>query len=163
MKNSGTVKQLAKFGIIGVTAVCLDLIVYYSLLYAFNDEYTTIAKVGGFIAGTIFTYVFNKIWTWNERGRSTTRFIKFLGLYSVSMAINVGVNEGMLFLIPDYDVALNLIDEAGAIPFMFSFKLDRLIAFGTAVVITSAFTFIGQKFWVFKKNPELAEEISPII
>lgn len=159
MKDSGTVKQLAKFGIIGVTAVCIDLVVYYCLLYAFNDENTTIAKIGGFIAGTIFTYMLNKLWTWNERGRSTARFMKFLGLYAVSMVINVGVNEGMLFLIPDYDVALNLIDEAGMIPFMFSFKLDRLVAFGAAVVLTSAFTFIGQKFWVFKKNPELVENV----
>lgn len=163
MKNSGTVQQLAKFGLIGVTAVCLDFVTYYLLLHIFDGQNVGIAKSGGFIIGTIFTYVLNKSWTWKQKGKSTTRFVKFLALYFVAWGVNVGVNALVLLIIPNYDLSLTLMEPGQTEAFAFTLRVDRLIAFGASVVVTSAFTFIGQKFWVFKNNPELAEEMSPVV
>lgn len=164
-----TSKQLAKFFISGVIAVCSDLIVYYGLsaipgLYtieifngiSFNE--TDIYKGIGFIAGTFVTYNMNKFWTWRQNDRRKGRLQKFIILYGVTFFFNVLINKQFLNILPDNEFAITIKHHSGVIEQLAALKIDKILAFGIATFLSSLLSFSGQKFWVFKVPEEEIEE-----
>lgn len=136
-------KQLAKFIIIGLAAVAVDLMCYYFLLELFKHSdlfhvnHESIAKAISFLCGMTVTYTANKYWTWKKSDRSQVRVAKFTLLYSFSLAVNVGSN---------YLLIKNL-------PLAIAFKEIShvyFVAFIGATGISACINFIGQKLWVFK-------------
>ena len=121
-----TKKQLLRFVCVGVLAVLVDFMVYF-LLVELTDLNYAIAKFISFFAGTLVSYVINKLWTFEQNKKSSKQFWMFIGLYMVTLGFNVGVNSMVL------DVFKNT---------LFAF----LCATGTSTILN----FIGQKFWVFK-------------
>ena len=85
--------QLKKFITVGITSVFIDLIVYY-LLLTFSLK-IPIAKFISFFCGTIYSYKINKNWTFNTNG-GIDKFLKYLFIYSLSLAINVFFNSLVL-------------------------------------------------------------------
>lgn len=143
---SETNKQLVKFGFIGGLAVLTDLSFYYVFLHVFHEgpyfgwvENEAISKSLSFLCGLMVTYQFNKRWTWRRKDRSNRRLVKFLGLYGISLMLNVGLNT--LFL-----EVLHTKGTFSGLPFKYFF------AFIGATGVCAAFTFIGQKFWIFKES-----------
>ena len=80
--------RLIRFILIGVISVLIDLLVYRALLLGLNPGP---AKAGGFIAGAIFAYVFNKSWTFEAQGGAGA-WLRFCLLYGTTLACNVGTN-----------------------------------------------------------------------
>jgi putative flippase GtrA len=144
-----TSKQLIKFGISGLTAASIDFFVYYS---ASSVMPTMAAKALGFLIGTYVTYNLNKHWTWRKKDQDRMRVAKFIGLYAISMVINVMVNEYSLSIIPNNEFLLMMRPEIGDTSELFALKLDKVFAFGIATVVSSIVNFLGQKFWVFNQN-----------
>ena len=79
-------------------------------------------------------------------------------LYALSGGINVGTNEFMLALLPNWELQLNLIlpqvgdildNHNGGIEQLFAVKIDKLFAVLTATVVGMGINFLGQKLWVF--------------
>ena len=138
-------KQLIKFTLIGIFAVLVDLIFYYTFMHTLPEKETLlldkndVSKTLSFICGSIVTYNLNKFWTWKQKDRSNVRFVKFFSLYLVSLLLNVGVNKGAL-------IALEDIEFLKPIPFKF------LVAFIAATGFSAIFNFAGQKIWVFKSK-----------
>lgn len=136
-------KQFVKFFLIGIFAVLVDLIFYYTFMHSLSEKETLLldkndfSKTLSFICGSIVTYNLNKYWTWKQKDRSNKRFVKFFSLYLVSLLINVGVNKGAL-------IALENISFLEIIPFKFFW------AFIAATGFSAVFNFAGQKLWVFK-------------
>lgn len=136
-------KQLIKFTLIGIFAVLVDLIFYYTFMHTLPEKETLlldkndISKTISFICGSIVTYNLNKFWTWKQKDRSNVRFAKFFSLYLISLFLNVGVNKGAL-------IAFENIEALQSIPYKY------FIAFVAATGFSAIFNFAGQKVWVFR-------------
>ena len=124
-------RQLQRFLIVGFTTVAIDFVVYQLLLLL--DTPTAPAKGVGFIAGTIFAYFANKLWTFSRAKGGNTVFAMFVGLYLTTLAINVGVNSGVIAALGKDGVF---------------FALAFLIATGTSATLN----FAGMRMIVFKSQ-----------
>lgn len=127
----------------------MDFLIYYA---ASSIMPTMLAKALGFVVGTYVTYNLNKYWTWRKKDKDQMRVAKFIGLYAVSMVINVLVNEWGLNTIPNNEFLLMMRNETGNMSELFALKLDKVFAFGIATAVSSVVNFLGQKFWVFGDN-----------
>lgn len=138
-------KQLVKFTLIGLLAVSVDLLCYFILLNTLPQKLfqavgnEALSKSISFMCGMTVTYFFNKFWTWKKKDRSHKRILKFVLLYGLALLINVGTNSGLLYLLHQYSSLIDL-------PFKY------LIAFVGASGLSAMFSFMGQKFWVFKTS-----------
>jgi putative flippase GtrA len=121
--------ELGRFLIVGGTTVAIDLASYRLLLWI--GLAVALAKGLGFIAGTIFAYHANRLWTFAAEG-GRWRFAGFLALYAITLGVNVGVNSGALLLLGVGELAL-------------------AIAFLAATGASATLNFLGMKFLVF--NP----------
>ncbi|MGN6151977.1 MAG: GtrA family protein [Lysobacteraceae bacterium] len=121
---------LARFLIVGVTAVCIDY-AGYRLCMALGWPIGN-AKAAGYIAGAVFGYFANRFftfrvataWHWSETAR-------FVGVYLTSLLANVGVNALVLALLGRSEAAIAL-------------------AFLAATGTSTALNFLGMKFLVFR-------------
>lgn len=136
-------KQLTKFVLIGGLAVLTDLACYYILLnlipaelvvYGLDNE--AVSKSLSFLCGLCVTYWLNKHWTWRRKDRDNGRLMRFLLVYGLSLAINVGINSWLLELLHTQPMWAN-------VPFKY------FVAFAGATGSCSVFNFLGQKFWIF--------------
>ncbi|MDD3721773.1 MAG: GtrA family protein [Lutibacter sp.] len=138
-------KQLVKFTLIGLLAVSVDFFCYFILLTVLPEKMSetigneALAKSISFMCGMTVTYFFNKFWTWKKKDKSKKRLVKFVVLYGIALLINVGTNSVLLYVLHQYR---NLID----------FPFKYVIAFVGASGLSASFSFMGQKFWVFKSQ-----------
>jgi putative flippase GtrA len=138
-------KQLVKFTLIGLLAVSVDLLCYFILLNTLPEKLfqavgnEALSKSISFMCGMTVTYFLNKFWTWKKKDRSHKRMVKFVVLYGIALLINVGTNSALLYILHQYR---NFVD----LPFKY------LIAFVGASGLSASFSFMGQKFWVFKTS-----------
>ncbi len=138
-------KQLVKFTLIGLLAVSVDLLCYFILLNTLPEKLfqavgnEAFSKSISFMCGMTVTYFLNKFWTWKKKDRSHKRMVKFVVLYGIALLINVGTNSALLYILHQYR---NFVD----LPFKY------LIAFVGASGLSASFSFMGQKFWVFKTS-----------
>lgn len=140
-------KQVTKFAISGVLAVMVDFFVYFAISQ-FLD--LNISKGISFCSGMFVTYNLNKYWTWRQRDKNNKRFGKFVGLYLVAMFVNIFANGYFIELLPDSEAVFSIRNQMGILNHYFTIKVDKILAFLIATVISATLTFLGQKFWLFK-------------
>lgn len=141
--SNNLLKQIIKFGLIGLLATLVDLFAYFIFLQLipensfdkFSNE--SICKTLSFLCGLLVTFYLNKYWTWKQKEKSKKRFGQFLFLYAMSLLINVSLNELFLYILHENS-------------FWEFLPHKYLIAVIGATGFTAVFNFIGQKFWVFK-------------
>lgn len=117
--------QLARFLVVGISAVATDFLCYFTLLTFLSHAP---AKSISFVAGTVIAYFLNKYWTFAQKTYSHAELGRFIILYTSTLAANVAVNTLSLTIIPELTL------------------LAFLAATGTSTILN----FIGQKWWVFK-------------
>ena len=127
-------QRLQRFLIVGFTTVAIDFTAYRLLLYL--DSPTTIAKGLGFIAGTIFAYFANKLWTFDRAKGGANIFSMFIALYLITLLINVGVNSGVIKVLGRDELFLT-------------------IAFLMATGTSAALNFVGLQMIVFKSKQRI--------
>ncbi len=115
---------MARFGVAGLANVGVDLSVYSALLFAGAPIW--VSKAIAFICGTAFAYWANKTWTFRAGKGSTKKFAAVAALYSVSMAINVGVNSLVIAMMDDR-------------------PLSRTVAYCCALVLSATINFVGMR------------------
>jgi putative flippase GtrA len=146
------IKQITKFVIIGLSAVLVDLIVYYALsdLLVSNIH---VSKAMGFLVGSVYTYYLNKKWTWRHTEKTNKGMVgRFAAIYIVSFVFNIFINWLSLENIPDFFVSATITPSEGESFNIFSVKGDKFLAFFLATVFSAVFNFLGQKYWVFPKG-----------
>jgi len=121
-------RELAIFLVVGVTTVLIDFTVYRGLVW--SGVGISVAKTVGFLAGTVFAYVANKVWTFGRTSHSPGSIWRFALLYSVTLGANVLIN------------ALALHALAGS---ALAVQIAFLLATGTSATLN----FIGMKYFVF--------------
>ncbi|MCX6422599.1 MAG: GtrA family protein [Actinobacteria bacterium] len=90
-------REIAKFGIVGLIALVVDVGLFNILLFAggagpLNDKPLT-AKVISVVVATTVAYVGNRFWTFRHRGRTHTvarEYVLFVVLNGVAMGIALG-------------------------------------------------------------------------
>ena len=146
--------QIAKFGVIGVGNVLVDLGVLSLITMIFSSYFKidskdamigavtfySLFKSVSFIVANINSYFWNKYWTFDQGKKKQTKseFVQFFAVSVVGFLINVFVAS----------VVFNII--IGSIVTMTGGQLG-LIGAAAGSVAGLAWNFIGYKLWVFKK------------
>ena len=94
VRFEGLIREIAKFGIVGLIALVVDVGLFNVLLFAggagpLNDKPLT-AKVISVVVATTVAYIGNRLWTFRHRGRTHTvarEYVLFVVLNGVAMAI----------------------------------------------------------------------------
>ncbi|MDC1455987.1 GtrA family protein [Flavobacteriaceae bacterium] len=118
-------KELKRFIVAGICAVCIDLLAYYLLLMVLT---LNISKGISFLLGTVVAYIINKYWTFEKKEKSYREMSQFGILYSFTLGANVLANKIVL------DLSNNTI----------------ILGFIVATGISTILNFVGQKWWVFR-------------
>ena len=144
------IKQITKFIIIGVSAVMVDLIVYYTLS-DFLSVNTDLSKAFGFLIGSVYTYILNKRWTWRHTEKSNKGMVAMFGLvYAISFIFNILINKYGLVVIPEFNLNLNVHSDTQNFN-IFAIKGHKFLAVFSATAVSAIVNFIGQKFLVFNQ------------
>jgi putative flippase GtrA len=153
-KKVPIIYQIAKFGVIGVGNVLVDLGVlslltlFFSLKLKIESSVVIIGvitfyslfKGTSFIIANVNSYLWNKHWTFDQGSKKQTRseFIQFFAVSIVGFLINVFVASIVFKII------------LGSLT---NFNPGQLGLLGAAAgsIAGLAWNFIGYKLWVFKK------------
>ena len=106
--------ETIRFLIIGIITVIIDFIIYILLLS--NNFSIVFSKLLAFITGAIFSYFFNKSWTFKSYGSRRT-IIKFIITYLNALIINVSMNNLLLS-----------ISKGGKTSIYFAFIISTLVS-----------------------------------
>ena len=147
------VHELAKFGLVGILGILVDLPMYNWLVF---DNPTMVgdagvgimhhkpvtAKVISVTAATIATYLGNRHWTWRHRERSGLRreYVLFFILNAIGMAIAAGCLAFSRYVL---DLHTQLADNIAA----------NVIGLGLGTL----FRFWSYRKWVFREEIALDE------
>lgn len=123
-----TGRQLSRFLVVGATTVLVDF-AGYSALLALGLAVDP-AKAAGFVAGTVFAWFANRLWTFSAAG-GARRFARFAALYGVTLALNVLVNGAVHTALGGGEIAV-------------------IAAFPVATAISASANFFGMKYLVFE-------------
>ena len=126
--------DFAKFLVVGSLTVGFDFLVYLGLMSAAITT-TDIAKLLGFLSGTIFAYVANRLWTFKSQNEVAiaSSLWRFSLLYSLTLLVNVAVNS----------VFLGFLNGK-------SYQIQH--AFLIATCLSALLNFLGMKYFVFKSE-----------
>ncbi|MEF3691621.1 MAG: GtrA family protein [Candidatus Moraniibacteriota bacterium] len=149
MKITETIKQFAKFFLIGIMNTLVDLFVLNveTIITGVKDGWGySIQKSFSFIVAVTFSYFFNKHWTFQDdsKEKEGKKFSQFMFVSIIGMIINVAVSTlAIKYLKAPVNELLNL-----------SLLTDQVwvnlgAICGTAVGLF--WNFVGYKLWVFKK------------
>lgn len=123
-------KELGIFLVVGCLTVLVDYLTYRGL--AWTDLMTTnMAKGTSFIAGTVFAYFANQLWTFGHAKHAPGSAWKFILVYGVTLLVNISVNA----------IVLNRTA---------TIRQSVQIAFVIATGLSAVLNFLGMKFFVFK-------------
>jgi putative flippase GtrA len=122
-------RELSIFLVVGVTTVLIDFTTYRGLVWAGLG--VDVAKACGFLTGTVFAYVANKLWTFGHKQHAPGSAWRFVLLYGATLGANVLVNA----------VALRSLADT---------RFSVQIAFLLATATSATLNFLGMKFFVFK-------------
>mgnify|MGYP003394063952 CR=1 FL=1 len=134
--------QLSKFGLIGVANTVIDLGIYN--LFIFMSDVSSgyliaVFKSFSVLAAIVNSYVWNKFWSFEkkETGNVGEEFTQFLLVSLVGLLLNVGITA---FVVNIIGAPAGIADKTWA-------NIGGL----TASILVLTWTFIGYKFFVFKK------------
>lgn len=139
-----------KYNIIGLMNTLLTLVVVYVLyqLLAWNLE---LSNFLGFVAGGINSYVWNRKWNFKSNNKKGTEIVRFLCVFAVAYAVNLGVLELSNYLLAGAAIFDSEVSFLGGTKIGEIMKPGYVanIAANVAYVIVSFGAF---KFWVFKNR-----------
>jgi putative flippase GtrA len=124
-------KQIRKFILVGMCAVVIDFSLYQIIVLS-TDLPISISKGTSFICGTLFSYYFNRSWTFAYTASFYKSMLKFFTLYAITLLLNISVNS----------IALENIGN---------FQYGFYISFLLATLSSAICNFTGMKFLVFNK------------
>lgn len=120
--------ELLRFGLVGGIAVGLDATIYYALIEMFQMD-PPWAKRASFAIGSVWPFFANKYFTFGARELRLREPFAFAAVYFC----------GWLFNSLTHDLVLHFAER-------------KWLAFLAATGVSTCTNFIGQKFFVFRRN-----------
>lgn len=131
------VRQLVKFGIVGLSSTAVNFAVLNLMLIGFHQN-RYIAVTVAFLISVVNGYIWNKLWTFKTAQAKAvhTQFIQFLLVNTVGLGLDLLIIK--LISVPlEHDFHLNMVKAT---------NLAQLVATGVAVF----WNFFANRFWTFK-------------
>lgn len=128
--GSKTVKQLIKFGCVGVLNTLVDWVAYLLLGLLVMPSYPVTAKVISYSVGILNSYCLNKYWTFASRGRVESEFPKFVLANAMSLVLNAVVMYSSLQYLHTPRLGGLVLATLGS--FALNFSTCRLVVFSRA-------------------------------
>lgn len=129
-----TVRQLMRYGLVGLASNALLYAAYLSLSAAGLGHKLAMTLV--YCAGTVITFAFNRSWTFRHDAAAVATFWRYLLTYAAGYAFNL--------------IALWLLVDVGGLPHQWTMA--------ALIIVTAGLIFTAQKFWVFAaRRPTLFE------
>ncbi len=122
----GNIRQILRFLVVGGTAFFVDYFIYLLTAMFFDILF---AKAISFIIATVYTYLLNKLWTFNSKEFQKYEIVKLIIQYTFSMSVNTLVNK-IVFII-------------------FEIKIIGVIAATSVCLIIN---YLGLKYFVFRNR-----------
>jgi putative flippase GtrA len=100
MKMDATLKQMAKYGVVGVLNTLLTAAVIWVLLYILSDQDSpespsasvmSIANSAGYLVGLINSFILNRNWTFKSKTDWKLSLLRFLIAFAVCYCLQLGV------------------------------------------------------------------------
>ena len=122
--------EFLKFSFVGLVGTFVNIFILYTLTERFKVYYV-ISSLFAFVVAVSVNFIFNKIWTFNEKiyYKTIKEFISFLIVSLFALSINIL----FLYIFTEY---LGIY-----------YIVSQIIAIGISLVIN----FIGNKIWTFHK------------
>ena len=124
----GTLRQFARFGVVGVVNVIINAVVYVALV-ALGVHYI-IASICGSTLGVLNSFVMSKFFVFRVEGDGMSQFFKTIGVYAVQFAVS----------------------WAGLIILVELVGLNPYLAYAANIVIVTVVSFFGLKLFAFRPN-----------
>ncbi|MBQ3181185.1 MAG: GtrA family protein [Clostridia bacterium] len=145
-----SIKQAAKFSLVGVFNTAVDYGVFYVMLAFFNVD-KSISQIFATAVAMCGSYIINKYWTFSQKGKSNTQIVKFILTNIVSMSCTIVFMNIFHDFLHIHEWANSLINIVGI-----SYRLDGDVSVIFCKIVASflslVINFLGNKFWVFAKK-----------
>ncbi|MEI8056200.1 MAG: GtrA family protein [Actinomycetes bacterium] len=146
-KVSQVFREVAKFGIVGLSALVVDVGLFNFLRFAGGEgpmyDKPLTAKVISVAVATTFSYFGNRYWTFRHRGR--TSFAREYLLFFVLNGVGLAIAVSCLWL-THYGLHLT------------SPLADNISANVIGLGLGTLFRFWSYRRWVFPDDPTLADD-----
>lgn len=119
--------KFIKFGLVGIINTLITIVVF-NILNFIGVNYL-LANSIGYIAGMANSYIWNNKWVF----KSNSKDISTLGKFIIVNLVVLLINNGILLLLVE------------------KLAVNKIIAQGVALVITTVLNFLGNKLWTFNK------------
>jgi putative flippase GtrA len=125
--------QVSRFVVVGVMSVAIDFAVY-RLLATQAGYQNDIAKAAGYLSGVVFGFFLNKLWTFESRRARLSEPLLYLAVYSITFALNLGINRGVLAALGPNSIPIAFLLATG-VSTVCNFVGLRLVAFRKSLAI----------------------------
>jgi putative flippase GtrA len=122
--------EFIRFAIVGSSGFLLDFFILVFLVEIAQVHYLAAATCG-FIAATIFNYIFNKKWTFKD---NSSRYIRQYAIFLIISIVGLGINNGVLYI--------------GVEIFGIYYIFTKIVA----TLLVALWNFFMNKFITFKKH-----------
>ncbi len=126
-------KQFRSFFIVGTIAFSIDISFYYFLTSV--EVSVNISKGISFLLGTVFGYFVNSIFTFQVLSLKTILFLRYLGVYILSMILNIFINEQVFIFLHKS---------------MITDQMVKLFSVIFATICSMIFNFVSLKLYVYR-------------
>ena len=126
-------KQFRSFFIVGIIAFSIDISFYYFLTSI--EVSVNISKGISFLLGTVFGYFVNSIFTFKVLSLRTILFLRYLGVYILSMILNIFINEQVFIFLQKS---------------MITDQMVKLFSVIFATICSMIFNFVSLKLYVYR-------------
>lgn len=153
------VKRLIKFGLVGVSGVFVNLVVF-ELLFRLASLPFSLANAGG-IALSVFTnFLLNDAWTWGDRKKGVRRrdWVSRVGKYYISAAAAAGVQLTVAWAV-NRALSAPIRLEVPAIMYASAPSIDiaPTLAVLCGIVVGMGINFLAGHLWAFRDIEVAAE------
>ena len=121
-------RHAVKYGIVGVTNVTIDFLLY-ALLLSLGVWYV-LAKTVSLIIVTLNGYTFNRLWTFRTGDHRHSTLARYVAVQATGLAMNVALLTFFIELV----------------------GLDPLVAQAFAVPFVAAYSFLSNRLWTFARD-----------
>ena len=148
-KTKRSLKQIVRFGIVGVFNTLVDYGFFYVFL-SFAGLHKSIAQVFATAIAMCGSYLLNKHWTFGKEGRgNAVEIAKFLTVNIASMLTAIFFTHLFYDIFHIENIVNNCLGTMG-VRYIISGDLAIMVCKVCASVFSLVMNFLGNKFWVFK-------------